>query len=172
LSRSLDRVLRTFCLTAVLALGGAAFAQTPPGRPPVPPRGGVPAPTAPVAQRVEVELQVVHATNDSTVVDPNLDPAIVKHLRFLNYTGYRLLDTRTASLALKQETIFPIEGGRKVRIQLLDRTDEEAKLRVRMMNGTSMLLDTTVSIHRNRSFIVAGPRHEGGVLVLPVTARY
>jgi hypothetical protein len=41
-----------------------------------------------------------------------------------------------------------------------------------MYTAKNKILDTTVSIHRNKSFMVAGPKHEDGVLVLPLTARY
>ena len=34
------------------------------------------------------------------------------------------------------------------------------------------LLDTTLSVNRNGTFIVAGPKHKDGVLVLPLTAKY
>ena len=36
----------------------------------------------------------------------------------------------------------------------------------------SKLLDTTVTVNRNGTFIVAGPRYRDGILVLPLTARY
>jgi hypothetical protein len=114
---------------------------------------------------------VVHATNAHSKVDPALTP-MLKHLQFLSYTGFSLMKQESASLGISEEAEFAVVGDRKVTVQLIDRTEKEAKIRVRMFNREGKLLDTTVSIYRNRSFIVAGPKHEDGVLILPVTARY
>jgi hypothetical protein len=128
--------------------------------------------SAPVSGEVSVDIKVVRATNQHSRVDPALTP-MLQHLRFLNYSGFELLDTHDLGLAVSEESVFTVAGGRKVKIQLVSVNDTEAKLRIRMFNeDTTKLLDTTVSIHRNRSFIVAGPRFGEGVLILPVTARY
>lgn len=165
-------VLRGMVLgLALLAMGSDALAQGRPITPPGAPTPLVDGPRTPV-QRVQVELMVVHATNAHTNVDAQLEP-LLPHLKFLNYTGFTVVGDNKRSLGLKQDADFTVVGGRKVNVELLDRTEREAKIRVRMFNDAGeKLLDTTVSIHRNKSFIVAGPRHDGGVLILPVTARY
>ncbi len=162
---TLASFMRALMVLMAVTLAGPALAQQPPP-------GGRPPPTQTAAQKVTIELVVVHATNANTTVDPKISPDIIKHLKFLNYTSFSHLADYNASLALKQETTFSIVGGRRVKVQLLNRSSTEAKIRVRMYNGQGKLLDTTVSIHRNRSFIVAGPKHAGGVLILPVTATY
>lgn len=149
-------------IALALALAPPAFAQ---GKPSPPERA------EPVSQRVDVELMVVHATNAHSRVDSRLR-ALLPHLRHLNYTGFDVLEVRRDDLSPAQETTFSIAGDRRMKLQLLEVDERQAKLRVRMYNQQGRLLDTTVSIHRNRSFIVAGPQHDGGVLILPVTARY
>ena len=155
----------------LLLLGGVptAWAQgrPPPDRRPVPTKPQPPPPT----QEVEVEILVVHATNDHQKVDPRLR-SLLPHLRHLNYTGFDVLDVRRDDLSERDETSFGIAGGRRMQVELLDVDPSRARMRVRMYDGQRRLLDTTVSIHRNRSFIVAGPKHQGGVLILPMTARY
>ena len=154
----------------LLALLGAPMEAAAQGRP-------SPAPTSTVHQRpvaagkVSVQLLVVHATNSHKRVDGQLRP-LLPHLRFISYTGFSVLETHEASLAPTQSQTFSIAGGRRVEVKLLSRSETEAKLQVSMHRADRKLLDTTVRIHRNRSFIVAGPKHEGGVLILPVTARY
>ncbi len=130
-----------------------------------------PAPSASAAQQVDIEMMVVHATNDHDRVDPRLR-SLLPHLRHLNYTGFDVLEVRRDELETREETTFAIVGERRMNVRLLEVDDRQAKVRVRMYNQKGRVLDTTVSIHRNRSFIVAGPQHEGGVLILPVTARY
>ena len=41
-----------------------------------------------------------------------------------------------------------------------------------MSSEKGVLMDTTVSIHRNRAFMIAGPSYEDGKLILPLTVRY
>ncbi len=156
-------------LAAVAALGlglvGVAPQALAQSRPPAP------APSAPVAQKVAVEVMVVHATNAHTRVDARLK-AMLSHLKHLNYTGYEVLDVRANDLTPGQESSFAIAGGKRMVVGLIEHDERQARLRVRMYSGSRGLLDTTVSVHRNRSFIVAGPEYEGGVLILPMTASY
>lgn len=175
-NNGVSTALRRWCLSTVggLALVGAlgtmspALAQTPAG-------GTRAVPTKsterPVVGRAQVELQVVHATNNSTHVDPKLR-SLVNNFRFTRLSGFELLSSHPASLAVGQETTVTVAGGRRVKLELLDRNDTEAKVRVRMLDDKGVMLDTTVSIHRNRSFIIAGPNHKDGKLILPVTVRY
>lgn len=153
-------------LLLLLALVGSfgvampdAFAQT---RPP---------PVRPVGDRVSVDMMVVHATNAHTNVDPRLE-GLRRQLSHLAYTGYSVLDTRTESLGDGQETTMAIAGGRRLRISLLDHDATSARMRVRMFKDSDLTLDTTVTVSRNRSFIVAGPKYDGGVLLVPLTANY
>lgn len=143
----------------------AAWAQGAPGR-------QVPRPKRPVVNKVEVQLQVVYATNEHTRVDPKLRD-VMQSLRVLRFSGFELLSTERAMLGVGQETTLSVAGGRKLKVQLVSRTEEKATMRLRMVNARGeQRWDTTVSVHRNRSFVVGGPRYRNGKLVLPVSALY
>jgi hypothetical protein len=164
--------MRLFTALALLALGSSsAFAQQRPVGPAVPPTPTMmePAPL-PASGKVDVELLVVHATHNGQV-DAKLE-GLVENLKFTRYTGFSVLETYDARVAPGQDASFTIVGGRKVQITLIDRDSRNAKVRVLMFNQTGKVMDTTVSIHRNRAFIIAGPDHDGGKLVLPVTVSY
>ena len=45
-------------------------------------------------------------------------------------------------------------------------------MRVEVYKGGEKLVDTTVSVNRGSTFMVGGPRHDGGILLLPITANY
>jgi hypothetical protein len=99
----------------------------------------------------------------------------MQHLRILKYKGFDLIDQHDGEVAPGQEVAFDIEGGRKVKVELLEADAVQAKIRMRMFSGKggSPTLDTTISVHRNRAFIVAGPKMEGDdVLILPVRVKY
>jgi len=167
------RALNTLLLVGVaVGLMGAstAYAQ---GRPP--PIGGssslVAPTTATLPAKVSIDTMVVHATNAHSQVDSRL-ASMMPHLQHLSYTGYTVLDSRRDELSPGGEASFTVAGDRRVTVQLIERDGTQARIRVGMYSGSRRLLDTTVSIHRNKSFIVAGPEYEGGVLMLPMTARY
>lgn len=147
------------------ALPSDAMAQARPNRP-----TPVKHTSAPAAGKVGLELKVVHATN-SGQVDPQLR-SIVDNLKFTRFSGFKLLNTLPAKLGPGQETTFTVAGGRKVKVTLLSRDARAARVRVVMLNASGKVMDTTVSIHRNRAFMIAGPDYKGGKLILPLTVRY
>ncbi len=157
------RHLRLAVLVVAVALPGMAFAQ---GRPPDPPI------TAPVAGPVSVDVMCVKATKTNDRVDPELKP-LIKQLSFTSYTGFDLISHNADTLAVGEEATFAIEGGRRLKVQLIDRDETAARLRLRLFgaDGTKVL-DTTVAVHRNRTFMVAGPKVGEDVLIIPVTAKY
>lgn len=126
----------------------------------------------PLSDKVQVELMVVHASNSYTTVDPQL-ARVQQHLKFVNFKGFKLLDRQSAKLSDGQNHAFKVEGNRRVEVELRSHTTSKAELRVQMF-GTNRqkALDTTISVHRNKSFMVAGPKYQDGVLILPLTVSY
>ena len=168
----LSRLWASFRVAVLVVLSAAfitpAMAQ---GRPP--PRR--PATTAqqqaPVANKVGVQLMVVRATNAHQRIDADLKD-VLQHLRFFNFTGYELLSKQTHDIAVGGDHTYAVEGDRRVKVDVLSRDEKQVKLRVRMFDAKDRKLDTTVSIHRNKSFLIGGPEVGDGVLILPLTARY
>ena len=120
---------------------------------------------------VQVRVWSVHATNKSTQMDKRLG-RVAKHLRSLNYTSFDLLQKDAAGIPVKGAKKFAVVGDRAVRVSILSQNERRARVRVQVISVKGTLLDTTVSIRRNGFFIVAGPRYKGGILVLPIFARY
>jgi hypothetical protein len=151
---------------------GSAFAQ---GRPPAPapaaPAAPAPASKPAATGKVEVQIYVVHATDSESGIDPRLS-ALAASFHYFKYKGYRLLSTQEADVSVGEDHSFPIEGGRRLKVTLMSRDDARARVRVEMTSSDGKLLDTTVSINRGGTFIVAGPHYEDGILMLPVRASY
>lgn len=124
------------------------------------------------AGKVVVRVMEVYATDTHKNVDPKLS-RLTRYLDHLRFTGYELLDTHTVSLSPNGKQSFSIAGGRKMEITIISKDDRRVKMRVQVTAGKGgKLLDTTLSVNRNGTFIVAGPKHKDGVLVLPLTAKY
>jgi hypothetical protein len=128
------------------------------------PAQSAPAPAA--AGKVTVEVMVVHAT-EAGAVDPKLKD-VVANLKHTNFKGFKLLDTQTSRLAPGGDTTISLVGNRRMRITVLSRDQRQAKLRIRMFKEGNKVLDTTVTIPKGRYFMIAGPKHKGGKLILPV----
>jgi hypothetical protein len=122
--------------------------------------------------RVDLRVHVIHATDAHTRVDPQLEK-LQRYLRHLRYTGYDLLETKKVPLTARGAQSFAIAGDRKVTVELLSKDAKKARMRVKIIGRKGQkLLDTTLAVPRNGTFIVAGPKYKGGILVLPLTARY
>ncbi len=168
--KSISKHVRSSMLLALV--GGAlifaaptdAHAQAPR---PVPVKNTAP----PAVGKVGLQLRVVHA-NNSGKVDPRLRN-VVDNLKFTRFNGFALLDSNEVRLAPGQSTTFAVVGGRKVKVTLQERDARAAKVRVVMFNPQGKaVMDTTVKIHRNRAFMIAGPNYKDGKLVLPIAVRY
>ena len=166
-------------LSGILSVAMTSTAlATPPTRPP-PPRGVVTLPdavhqnrNAPRGNKVTVGMMVVHATDAHSNVDQRLG-SLTRYLSHMRFTGYELLETRSVQLGPNGTESFTIQGGREVTITLLSRDDNRVRMRVQILAGKGgKLLDTTLSVNRNGTFIVAGPKYNQGILVLPLTASY
>ena len=178
----ISRMTRRIRRFAVLMLGTVALSTafaSPPNRPP-PPRGVVTLPdsvqhqarTAPRGNKVTVGMMIVHATDTHSNVDQRLG-SLTRYLSHMRYTGYELLETRSVQLGPNGSETFTIQGGREVTITLLSRDPDRVRMRVQILAGKGgKLLDTTLSVNRNGTFIVAGPKYNQGILVLPLTASY
>ena len=156
--------------TGESSLSGELLAQNGPRNRP---RGKRPNPNRAVqGDRVRVQVMLVHATTG----EPYMDPALQRwgrHLRHLRYDSYRLLERRRAALLPQGSRSFEILGDREISVSLLRKNEQNARLRVQMYRRGQKLVDTTVTVNRNGTFIMAGPAHkDGGILVLPITASY
>jgi len=123
------------------------------------------------ADAVEIKLWSVHASSQGDEVDPRLSP-IAKHLKRMNFTNFELLSEQGADMLDEDRKRFQLVGGRTVQVSLLSHDDQRVRVRVRIGGSASEILDTTVSIQRNSFLMVAGPKYEDGMLVLPIFARY
>ena len=124
-----------------------------------------------MTEQVRIQLWSVHATREGDRVDAELGD-MAKHLSSLQYGSLSLLKKDAASLSVRGAKKFEIVGDRSVRVVVLERNSMRVRTRVQMYDARGVVLDTTVAIRRNGFFIVAGPRYNGGMLVLPIFARY
>lgn len=165
----MSKNLPAFLLAGLLSLGLLAPAAS---QAQVPSAPTAPSDSQPVRAKVDMQVRVVYATASHSNVDSRL-ASLTRYLSHLRFTGYELLDTQKAQVALGGKATFSVEGGRKVTVTLLGRDEKRARVRVQVSDSKDkQLLDTTMSVNRDGTVIVAGPKYKDGILVLPLTASY
>ena len=93
-----------------------------------------------------------------------------KPLKALNYRSYRLLKEETQTARWQGNANFEIPVGRVLTVRPQEVTNNQLGLRVQLKQGDKPQLETTVRLNNGGNFILGGPRHEAGVLVLSISA--
>jgi hypothetical protein len=121
-------------------------------------------------QTVLVKIETILASNQSGEFDSRLK-ALEKQLRVLKYRSYRLLKEETQNVPAKGSASFEIPGGRSLIVAPQDFTNQRIALKVRWQEAEKPLVDTTITLRNKGNFILGGgPPHDGGVLVLSISA--
>lgn len=120
-------------------------------------------------QSVEITIQTVAAGKQGSDFDERLAP-LEKQLKALNYRSYRLLKQETQTARWQGNANFEIPGGRVLTVRPQEVTNNQLSLRVQLKQGNKPQLETTVRMNNGGNFILGGPPHEGGVLVLSISA--
>ena len=156
--------MRRVLLTALLTVMPLAAAAGPTNAPP-------PRPAASTgAAHVDVRLGVVHATKKAHGhVDPRLG-VLSRHLGSFPQNDFRMMSSHRARLAQARPRAIAVPGDRNVSMTLLgsDKVRVRVRVRVERPDGRS-LVDTTASIPRGRTMMLAGPHYGDGILLLPIT---
>ena len=120
-------------------------------------------------QSVQVSIGTILASNKSDDFDAQLK-GLESQLRVLKYKSYRLLKNESQAVAWRGNKAFEIPGGRSLTVSPQEIRDNRISLKVRLTQGQKPLIDTTVRIPNRGNFLLGGPPHEGGALVLSISA--
>jgi hypothetical protein len=121
------------------------------------------------SKAVQVKIGTILASNQSDQFDERLKP-MERQLKVMKYRSYRLLKEDSQSVPWNDNATFEIPGGRSLAISPQDLKDKQIALKVRLTEGTKPLLDTTVRLQGRGYFLLGGPPHEGGALVISISA--
>ena len=120
-------------------------------------------------QAVQVSIGTILASNQNDEFDAKLK-GLETQLKVLKYRSYRLLKNESQIVPWRGEKIFEIPGGRSLAVTPQEFRDNRISIKVRLTQGQKPVLDTTVRIPDRGNFILGGPPHEGGALVLSISA--
>lgn len=120
-------------------------------------------------QLVQVTIRTILASNKNSEFDAKLK-SLEQQLKSLKYRSYRSLKDDSKSIAWQESQSFEIPGGRSLTVAPQEFQDNRIALKVRLTEGDKPVVDTTVKIANKGNFILGGPPHEGGALVLSISA--
>jgi hypothetical protein len=120
-------------------------------------------------QTVRVKIGTILANNQSDEIDSKLN-AMKNQLKVMKYRSYRLLKEETQSVPWQGNAAFDIPGGRSLVVTPQEFRNKQLALKVRLLQGDKPVVDTTVRLNNGGNFLLGGPPHEGGALVLSISA--
>ncbi len=120
-------------------------------------------------QTVQVTIRTILAGNKVDEFDPKLKD-MEQQLKSLKYRSYRSLKDDTKTVNWQGTQAFEIPGSRSLSVAPQEFQNNRISLKVRLTEGAKPIVDTTVKIPNKGNFILGGPAHEGGVLVLSISA--
>ena len=120
-------------------------------------------------QAVQVTIRTILASNKNGDYDTKLK-GMEQQLKSLKYRSYRSLKDDSKNIAWHESQSFEIPGGRMLTVEPQEFQDNRIALKVRLTENDKPVVDTTVKIANKGHFILGGPPHEGGALVLSISA--
>lgn len=120
-------------------------------------------------QTVQLSIGTILASNESDNFDPRLSK-LKSQLEVIKYRSYRLMREDVQKSTWQSSATFDIPGGRSLIVTPEEYRNDRLSLKVRLMEGEKPLLDTRVRLRNRGNFLLGGPAHEGGVLILSISA--
>ena len=120
---------------------------------------------------VEVRIDTVLAGNADKVFDPALRPLKEPFRALFPFSSYRLVQGERRLAVWRREEQFMLPGQRYLVIIPRGVQGDRVSLSVMLMQGSRPLVNTMLSLKNNGTFLVAGPRYDGGVLIFAIGAR-
>ena len=152
LPQSLLQAALLFSLWAVFASASAGAAEAEKSQP-----------------AVQLKIGTILATNQADCLDSQLSK-MKQQLEVIKYRCYRLIREESKKSTWQNNAVFEIPGGRSLLVTPQELRNNRISLKVRLLEGEKPIVDTTVRFPNRGNFLLGGPAHEGGVLILSISA--
>jgi hypothetical protein len=86
------------------------------------------------------------------------------------YSSYRLLKEERRRVDWRSEAEFDLPGGRYLLVIPREYKDGRVSLNLMLVQGTRPLVNTVLALRNHGTFLVGGPHHEDGVLIIAIGA--
>lgn len=122
---------------------------------------------------VEVRIGAVVASN-AAHAEPTFDQRLASLRRQFNslfpYTSYQLIKEERRTVAWGRQAGFDLPGGRYLLVIPREYKDGRVSMKLILVEGSRPLIDTVLGLRDQGTFLVGGPRHKDGVLIIAIGA--
>lgn len=119
---------------------------------------------------VEVRIRGVFASNTEQTFDQRLATLRQQFDTLFPYTSYRLIKEERRMVAWGRQAGFDLPGGRYLLVIPREFKDGRISMKLMLVEGSKPLFDTVVGLRNQGTFLVGGPRHQDGVLIIAIGA--
>ncbi len=127
---------------------------------------------ASAVERVNVEVEVIYASNQPHPTEPSLSRLKIQLQSTFNFTSYTLLEKKRMVLSRGKEGKLSIPGKKYLKIELEEVIKGQIKLKVVVLDRRRVLLTTMFRISPGQTVLVGGPRYESGTLIIAIKADF
>jgi hypothetical protein len=119
---------------------------------------------------VEVRIRGVFASNTEQTFDQRLATLRQQFDTLFPYTSYRLIKEERRMVPWGRQAGFDLPGGRYLLVIPREYKDGRVSMKLMLVEGSKPLFDTVIGLRNQGTFLVGGPRHQDGVLIIAIGA--
>jgi len=119
----------------------------------------------------DVRVRVIHAKTANKHFDTHLED-LRKYLEKFKYSSYREVIDDTMHLQVASQQSISLLSGKTLSAQLISLSKDKATIRFILNGQSGQMLDTTVGVGPDRTFFIAGPRYDDGILFMAIIPHY
>ncbi|OFV90182.1 MAG: hypothetical protein A3J75_00485 [Acidobacteria bacterium RBG_16_68_9] len=119
---------------------------------------------------VEVRIGAVVASNAGQAFDQRLASLRRQFNSLFPYTSYRLIKEERRTVLWGRKAGFDLPGGHYLLVIPRGCKDNRVSMKLILVEGSRPLFDTVVGLRNQGTFLVGGPRHQEGRLIIAIAA--
>jgi hypothetical protein len=159
------------CLMVVLTMALAAYAQDKGGKG-GPDKGGDKGGDKEPVKPATIEVLAIRATTKSADISPELKSIADKLKAQFKFTGFKLEKQASGAAAADKPFSGALSSGYSVQVVLKRNDGKRAQLEVKVLKGTDVKLNATVTVNVGQAQLFGGMALDGGdQLIIAVSAK-
>ena len=122
--------------------------------------------------RTLLVIKTVLASQGPSYLDPKLTHQVQEFQSLFRYSAYRLLHVTKLVLPIRQSTSTRLPGNRFLKISADGISGNRIALGIDMFRRKQLVFHTAIRLMNHGSITLGGALHEGGVLLLNISASF
>ena len=127
-------------------------------------------PSAPDAQKIDVRVDSVVASDTHQGIDTELTPMGPRLRSLFSYTTYHLVSHASRQTAMGSTLAFDLPGGRILHVEPSGIDGDMISMELVLFQGPRPVMTTDLKLRNHGVLILGGPRYEQGMLIVEIGA--